>query len=566
MDSSLHSKFLHNGNVINTNALPLGQLEVIYKNTYEIIENLDEYALKEIFSGNEKDIDKILGILFEETQKCLFAPNKGAIKSDSFNYLDKLTDNFDRELKRRSFNYFVMSVLPEFEMGLHHIEWGNLIQFYKWLNIIAARDHSKSYTFSFAYPIWKMYRYERSNFGVSSKENILNKKGMIITNEHSLAKEFLKGISEEIEQNPILREKLYSADGWGKETLTTKQGAELQVKGSGSALRGRHPGWIVIDDLLDDSALYSQMQREKVINAFHSVIMNMIVPGGQVIVVGTPYHESDLYANLKKAKGWRVFEYPAIFPDGRVLWSTRYDLNSLLAKKESQGSIIFSREILVKPITSDSSIFPWNVLENAFIGMGEYTLVDNIYSFPRKFKKVVLGCDFAISANVGADYTVFTTLGIDELDNYWVLNITRLHGASYNQQIAKIAELNRNFKYNVIMGEDNAFQTVMLQVAKDAGLKIIPHTTGTNKYDLKSGLPALSTLFEQSKIKLPRGDEYSRNMTDLLCTEANGITFESNNSIGKIQSTNEHDDTLFSLWIAVKAANYVSKNLNFGFL
>ena len=144
---------------------------------------------------------------------------------------------------------------------------------------------------------------------------------MIITNEHSLARKFLAYIKEEIENNPPLREKLYPerSENWGAEEILAKNGASIQIKGSGSALRGRHPGWIVVDDFLDESSLYSKDQRDKSIDLFHSVIMNMILPGGQVIVVGTPFHENDLYADLKKKPGWRVFEYPAIYPNGRVI-------------------------------------------------------------------------------------------------------------------------------------------------------------------------------------------------------------------------------------------------------
>ena len=43
----------------------------------------------------------------------------------------------------------------------------------------------------------------------------------------------------------------------------------------------------------------------------------MLVPGGQAIVIGTPFHANDLYGDLKTKKGWFVIEYPAIFPDGR---------------------------------------------------------------------------------------------------------------------------------------------------------------------------------------------------------------------------------------------------------
>jgi phage terminase large subunit-like protein len=447
-------------------------------------------------------------------------------------------------------------------MSFHHLEWGNLVQLYRFLCIEAARDHSKSFTFSFEYPLWKLYRYRRENFGIRNYENLLNKKGMIITNEHSLAKDFLKIISDEVESNPILREKIYCKNTWGKEEITTQQGAELKVKGAGSALRGRHPGWMVIDDFLNDEVLYSPIQNTKYNSFFQSVIMNMIVPKGQIIVVGTPYTENDLYSVLKKDKRWRVFEYPAIFPDGRLLWPTRYTLQEILDKKESQGNIIFSREILVRPIASDSSIFPWKILETSFINMGEIKLVENFYSHPMKFKKIVMGCDFAISSEVGADYSVFTTIGIDDLDNYWLLNQWTGKGVSYNEQIAKMKELYRNFKHNLIMCEDNAFQSVMLGLAKEAGIKVVPHTTGVNKYDLKTGLPGLATLFEQGRMKLPRGDEYSKNVSNEICTQLNSFTFMEN----KIKSVAQHDDQAMSIWIAVKAASYVTKNFNYGFL
>lgn len=547
---------------LGTDILTINQNQAILTHLGDIIENLDEYALNELLGGYEHDVDRLFNSMFEETKTAIFSP-KGAIKTNSFDYLDKLTTNFDEQLKIRSFNYFTSVTLPEFEMGVHHIEWGNLVQFYNKLAIVAARDHSKSFTFSFAYPIWKLYRYQRPGLGPVQPGNTLNKKGMIITNEHSLARDFLKSISEEIQNNPILNEKLYNSATFGKESITTKQGAELQVKGAGSALRGRHPGWIVVDDFLDDSALYSEVQREKAINLFHSVIMNMIVPSGQVIVVGTPYFQTDLYGNLRKSPGWRVFDYPALFPDGTLLWQGRYTLEEILAKKKSQGSIIFSREILVSPITDNSSLFPWSILEKSFEGMQDQILVENIYSHPKKFKKVVLGCDFAISSSVGADSSAFVSIGVDELDNYWLLNIWHKAGASYNEQIAKIRELNRNFRYNLIMAEDNAFQKVMIDVAKDSGIKIIPHTTSAaNKYDLKVGLPALAALFEMSKIKMPRGNENSRNVSDLICTQANGFGWIEN----KIASTAKHDDTLMGLWIAIKAANYVSKSFNFSFL
>ena len=89
----------------------------------------------------------------------------------------------------------------------------------------------------------------------------------------------------------------------------------------------------------------------------------MLVPGGQIIVVGTPFHASDLYGDLKSKsktatgsdKGWFMIEYPAIFPDGRILWPQRWSFADLMEKRTTQGNIIFSRENLCRPITNESS-------------------------------------------------------------------------------------------------------------------------------------------------------------------------------------------------------------------
>lgn len=422
-----------------------------------------------------------------------------------------------------------------------------------------------SYFFSFAYPLWKLYRYQRPSPIKQIKAEYNSKIGMIITNEFGLAKHLLGMVKDEIEANDILKEKLYpgKTGGWAETEINTKNGAQLIVKSFGSKMRGFHPHWIVTDDFMNDSVIYSEDQRNKYISMFHSVIMNMIVPSGQVINVGTPYTTTDLFANLKTSNKWKVFEYPAIFPDGSMLWSNRHSIESVLDKKITQGSIIFSREILCRPISSESTIFPWSILEKSFIGMDAFTIVPNIWSHPRKFKKVVMGCDFAMSSNIGADYSVFMVLGVDDLDNYWVLNYWRGKGASYNEQIAQMKRLHQDYSPEIIMVETNQAQILFAQMARDANLPIVEHTTGTNKYNLREGLPGVAILFEQGRMKLPRGDQKSRDLTDMMCLEFSSVTFTDK---GKLESVGGYDDICMATWIAVLAANYVNKSFNFSFI
>ena len=545
-------------------ALSLNDREVLYNHLNNFIDLMDDLTLKELSDGCSNDINNLFDIILQETHDTL---NLKKYKNSEVGLLGQLPEvkrGYEEYLRKINLNYFVHSVLPNFEMNWHNIEWFNMVQLYRLLCIEAARDHSKSYTFSFAYVLWRLYRYTRSTPLIRVPDDIrYYKEGMIITNEFKLAKRLLKKVKEEIKYNPVLEEALFpdsNTGGWANESLVCKNGAELTLSSFRTSNRGPHPGWIVVDDFLDKSAIYSKEQRDKFIEVFHGEIMNMLLPQGQCIVVGTPFHEKDLYANLKEAPGWRVFEYPAIFPDGSLLWSNRYDFEALKQKRVTFGSMIFSREILVRPISDSTSIFPWTILEKSFVGMGSYILVENSISAPVKLKKISTGVDLALSSETGADYTVITTVGEDDLGSIWLLNVVRLHGASYNEQIATLQLTNHNFRPNIIMMENNGFQKVMAGLGKEAGMSNIEEftTTSNTKKDLYDGLPSLAVLFERGNMKFPRGNENSITMTNLICSELNSISFSDR---GKLESVSEHDDCAMSLFLAVKGLRHVRTGL-----
>lgn len=558
----------------------LNKLEETYTLAEEILTNLDDQALGELLGGTSADIDKLYDSILSEVYEVLYGKEGKTIEESNLQHLSSLSASVEETLRVNNINYFATSVLPNFEMNWHHVEWGNLVMAFKKLVIIAARDHGKSYFLSHLVPIWKMYRYvSQKNLLNGNKDLALCERGFIITNEMELAKDLLEIIKGTIEENPILHERLYptNKDNWSTIKIKCQNGARLALKSYGSSFRGRHPHYILVDDFLKDNILYSEMQRKKATDYFHSVIMNAIVPGGQVIVAGTPFHENDLYGDLKDSQkrsmqskdpeirktGWRVMEYPSIYPDGRVLWEGRYALNTLLAKREDQGNLRFSREHLVRPIVSDSSIFPFDILKSAILGMEDYTLVKNRESFPIHFNRVVTACDFAMSSSVGADYSVFGTFGIDDKNRMWLIHFWRERGASYAQQIAVMKSINMNFRPDVMILETNQMQRIFAEGATDSGLPVIPHTTGTNKYDLEKGLPGVALLFERQAIKFPRGDQHSRDMSDLILSELSSVTWTDK---GKLEGVGEHDDTAMMIWLANIGKASLSGGFGFGFL
>ena len=553
---------------------PTHQLECL-KVVDEIIDGMDDSGILELMSGSGGDIDKVLDNLLSDTYQVLYT---GDTQIDfAPRYTERLSESIEETLRCKNLTYFITSVLPDFQLGWHHLEWGDLVHRHNKLCIEAARDHGKSYYFSNAYAAWQLYRYSKPKKMIYSKRpsKSNSNRGYLFSFSLQQSVDLMEILKGTIEGNDILRERLFpdsrNSGAWASTNIVCKNGARLTCKGFGSSVRGAHPYWIVVDDGLKDNVIYSQLQRQKSIDYFHSVIMNMLVPGGQIIVVGTPFHASDLYGDLKsKSKaatgsdnGWFVIEYPAIFPDGRILWPARWGFNDLMEKKATQGNIIFSRENLCRPITNESSIFPLKILERSLLRMENYTLVRNRDDFPMKFNKVVVGCDFAISGNVGADYAVFTVWGVDdETGERWLLYFYREKGKTFHEQMQVLRGINVRFRPDTFVMEQNVMQQIFVQESDKQGLPVVGHTTGIDKYDLKTGWPGLAIDFERGKIHIPIGDKYSQDVKDLIFTDLGSVAFTDHG----LESVGEHDDISSSFWLAKLAANLITTGFKYTFL
>lgn len=541
----------------------------------EIIDGMDDSGILELMSGSGGDIDKVLENLLSDTYQVLYT---GDTQIDfAPRYTERLSESIEETLRCKNLTYFITSVLPDFQLGWHHLEWGDLVHRYNKLCIEAARDHGKSYYFSNAYAVWQLYKYSKPKKTIYSKRpsKSNSNRGYLFSFSLQQSVDLMEILKGTIEGNDILRERLFpdsrNSGAWASTNIVCKNGARLTCKGFGSSVRGAHPYWIVVDDGLKDNVIYSQLQRQKSIDYFHSVIMNMLVPGGQIIVVGTPFHASDLYGDLKSKskaatgsdKGWFVIEYPAIFPDGRILWPQRWSFSDLMEKRTTQGNIIFSRENLCRPITNESSIFPLKVLERSLLRMENYCLVRNRDDFPIKFTKVVTGCDFAISSNVGSDYYVYTTWGVDdETGERWLLNFERGKGKTFHEQMQILKGINIRFRPDSIVMEQNVFQQIFVQESDRQGLPVVGHTTGIDKYDLKTGWPGLAIDFERGKIHIPIGDKYSQDVKDLIFTDLGSVAFTDKG----LESVGEHDDISSSFWLAKLAANLITTGFKYTFL
>lgn len=437
-----------------------------------------------------------------------------------------------------------------------------MTQLYPWSSYLCQRGSGKSFHFCTAFPLWRLYSYDKpAYFTKDTRDNHNRLETIIVTNESSLGKVHLAKIVEEIKNNDILAEKLNPTGKatLGIESVKTETGSLVDLRTLfGSGLRGRHSGGLVADDLISESSLYSKEQRNKAKEIFYGSMANIVEPGGYFIVSGTPYVYGDLYTDLKNDPKFKVFEYPGIMPyyeNGklayRLLAPDRFSYKHLMQLRESLGSMVFSREILVTPVSDSSSIFPYDILMKSTIGMENVRLVNNIESFPFKLTKVVCAVDFAISANIGADYTVMVVYGIDTNENIYLLHLYRKQGASHNEQINQIVALDRQFKCNTIVCESNGFQAILSSLARERGLRNIKEftTLSGNKKNLREGWPSLAAMFERGQIRIPYQVGETKEIVDNLFSEFNSVSFNPDNS--KLESVSEHDDMVSSSFMAI---------------
>ena len=533
--------------------LSRSQRRDLYSYVSQVIESLPTVALKELLEGYDNDLESLFFSMMQETYRITSIPNS-LIDPEAVEYLPNLEKTFDEVMKISSYNYFKTTMLPGFEMGWRNIEWGNLIQLYKWSSYQCQRGSGKSFEYCLAFPLWRLWSYRRPGYiKADTKDNKNRKETVIITNESKLGRIHLEKIVEEIRCNDLLHEILLpdSRGDLGREQIRTKNGAMVHLRSKGSFIRGLHVGGVVVDDFLDKSCLYSKDQRDKFEEVFYAEIISIVEPEGYLLVSGTPFHEKDLYHRIKEDPNFRTFIYPGIFPDGRILAPDRYTFIKIMELKESLGTLVFTREHLVKPISDHSSLFPWEYLNRSKIGMENISLVNNIDSFPIKLDRVVIGCDFAISGAVSADYSVFSVWGRSIDKKYYLLHIFRKKGMPHGEQVSQIVSLNNRFRPNVIIAEGNGFQSIMIEMVKERGVSNIQSfiTESNLKKDLYEGLPSLSAMFERGEIKIPYGNEESRNSFDWLCGEFNSVTFHEDS--GKLESSSDHDDGAMSSFFAI---------------
>lgn len=303
------------------------------------------------------------------------------------------------------------------------------------------------------------------------------------------AKMYVSAIKDQIDNNDVLKlictdkkgkyilePDKNAAGGWTEDRILLKHRTKLGMKEPSlfvSAVdnnrTGLHPDVIIMDDLVSEATVTTPEQRNKT-KTHYRFSLSLLERNGLQVVIGTRYHMDDLYDDLLQNTGFNCIVRPAILPNGKCYFPTKYPKEVLEELKRDQGADIFNSQYMLDPTNSDDAVFR--------VGNINYYLDEDMalerdtgaYRGEVQFQQVFVLTDLAITQGKRSDYTVIMILGITWDKKIYVIDYIRdkLTPSDILKSIFEMYDKARKYGYVRGVGvETVAFQKVMMYLIKD---------------------------------------------------------------------------------------------------
>ena len=439
---------------------------------------------------------------------------------EGFNFEHRM----DMELSKNSFPYFFQNVLG-FDFPSYIQEWHELMETTQRTVIICSRDHGKS-VFMHAWVVCKLIfeepPYQMLYISSNQKQTLVHMRDI-----------------DKMFTHPMLK-KYKPARGWAIGNITLTNGNQILERSVGSQIRGLHPQEIVIDDPLKE---FSMTGIQKVTDWFYGDMIPTLHHTASLRVIGTPFSYTDIYQQLAENPAYTVNTYPCLNALNEPLWPDRWNYEALMARKAEVGSMMFTREYMCVPISTGTSLFNPEHLDNA----KNKDLV--LKPLKREGYKYFVGVDPAISTD--GDYNVITVIEMDEEENKSVVYVDRSKNVEFRENIQKVKLIGQLFRPEAILFETNTFAKSFTQELRQvADLNI--HDFNTTRRKKQEIILNLQMTLENNKMNFPYGNEESRRVTSVLLEELSMFAITER---GKFEGVGAHDDMVMSLALA-NAATY----------
>lgn len=154
----------------------------------------------------------------------------------------------------------------------------------------------------------------------------------------------------------------FQSDKWNDEECTVRQRSAVldaptfSSSGVDKELTSQHFDIIIADDLVARKNSQTPEMRRKV-KEFYRDLENLLEPEGIIVVVGTCWHQDDLYADLIASKEWGVFRRTCWASPGIPVFPQKFSVERLEALRRKLGAYEFSSQYLLSPMDEEAADF-----------------------------------------------------------------------------------------------------------------------------------------------------------------------------------------------------------------
>lgn len=338
------------------------------------------------------------------------------------------------------------------------------------------RQCYKSSLCAVAFPLWLLAKGKAPSVRGIAGEDL---RILVASSTQPLAEAFLREASAHIERSDLFKAlygELRDPRRWSqsKKTIRGREAkwkeASLTAVGRGTALTGGHYDVAILDDVVSELDRDSDTERAATLS-WYRALLSVVCHDGLVVLIGTRWHASDLYAHLLEELNPQLAEAgkapymsivrPAYKDDGEPAFPNILGRGKLEALRVELGSLAFSAQYELRPLPAEATLFSESEL--------------------RYYDDLPEGCTYfgyldpSLGRTKRADYSAFVVIARDPAGLLYLVEADLQRRAPERLKTDIVAHFGR-YPFERVGIETNAFQEILaLDIEADLARAGHPH-------------------------------------------------------------------------------------------
>jgi predicted phage terminase large subunit-like protein len=219
---------------------------------------------------------------------------------------------------------------------------------------LLPRGHLKSTEITISYPIQRILK--DPNIRILITNALLDN-----------SKAFLREIKSHFEKNEKLKalygEYQNTDEKWSESQIIVKKRTSfskeptIQITSVDKSVVSQHYDLIIADDLVTRDSIATKEQRNKLVK-YYKDLLDLLEPGGTLLVIGTRWHYDDLYGWLLRQTGEReVIVRKILDEQGNPIFPQKFTQEYITSLKAEKGSYEFNAQYNNDPIAEEEADF-----------------------------------------------------------------------------------------------------------------------------------------------------------------------------------------------------------------